>query len=555
MEALNDPKAELRRFAEEKWHQHAQIGKELSQQEPERLIHELEVHQIELEMQNEELRMALQALHESHEIYVDLYDLAPVGYMTLTETGIICRSNLTAAKLLGVERTQMENKMFFRFICNEDQDLYYLNHNRLITSGERQQFDCRLKRNDQTSFWAHITSVLSWKKDGCFVNRVIISDISEQKYAEEQQNMLAKAMKYTADCITITDKDFKFIFVNDSFCRTYGYREKELIGKTFDRIHSENNQPEITTDLFSSLSNKGTWQGEVLNKRKDGSEFPVSLSLAQIVNEKGERYATIGITSDISGRKKTEAILKETNAKLLKINAEKDKLFSIVAHDLRSSFSGLLGISEILASESSECTAEEIIQLSGELNLSAKNLYKLLNNLLEWSQLQKGSLRFTPQELSLSKTISENIEQINQRAIQKKIIIQSEIPENQKVFADEKMINSVVRNLLTNAVKFTRNEGKVIVRSKTVDGDMIEVSVHDTGVGISQQDVGRLFRIDEKVSSVGTDGEPSTGLGLLLSKEFIEKHGGRIWVESELGKGSTFSFCMPVNVPLGTKCL
>ncbi|MBA4410777.1 MAG: hypothetical protein C0397_15300 [Odoribacter sp.] len=559
MEPSNDPKAELRKLAEEKWHEYEMNVKKLGQHDPQRLIHELEVHQIELELQNEELQLAKQELDESREKYFDLYDLAPVGYLTLTESGIICHANLTAAKMLGVERKKLENKLFYRFICSADQDTYYLKHNQLVTSGERQQFDLRLKRNDNTLFWAQIITVLSWKKEGIYENRVIISDISEQKHAEEQKDMLVKAIKYTADCIAIADKDSKFIFINDSFCKTYGFREKELIGKPFELIRSENNPPEVIADLFSDLSEKGSWHGEVLNKRKDGSEFPVSLSVAQIVNEKGERYATVGITRDISEDIKKDSILKETNTELVKLNAEKDKFFSIIAHDLKSPFTGFLGISELLADENNEYTPEEIREFSGTLKHSAENLYKLLNNLLDWALLQKGSFSFSPQKLSLSKIVSENIEQINSRAIQKKITIQSEVPANQNVFADEKMINSVFRNLLSNAVKFTPVNGKVTIRSKTVSHDRIEVSVQDTGVGISQQDVGRLFRIDEKVSSPGTDGEPSTGLGLVLVKEFIGKHGGQIWVENDpdghregnltTGKagGSTFSFSLPAK--------
>ncbi|HAQ18050.1 MAG TPA: hypothetical protein DCR40_02310 [Prolixibacteraceae bacterium] len=559
MASSNDPKAELRKIAEEKWHQYVQVVKELDQRDPQRLIHELEVHQIELELQNEELQLAKQELDESREKYFDLYDLAPVGYLTLTESGIICQANLTAAKMLGVERKKLENKLFYRFICNADQDTYYLKHNQLITSGERQQFDLQLKRNGNTLFWAHIITVLSWKKEGKYENRVIISDISEQKRAEEQKDMLVQAIKYTADCIAIADKDSKFIFINDSFCKTYGYREKELIGKPFELIRSENNPPEVIADLFSALSEKRSWHGEVLNKRKDGSEFPISLSVAQIVNEKGERYATVGISRDISEDMKKDSILKETNAELVRLIAEKDKFFSIIAHDLKSPFSGFLGISELLADENNEYSPEEFREFSGILKRSAENLYKLLNNLLDWALLQDGSLNFSPQELSLSKIVSENMEQINSRAVQKKITVQSEVPENQYVFADEKMINSVVRNLLSNAVKFTPANGKVTIRSKTVSNDMIEVSVRDTGVGISKENIARLFRIDEKVSSVGTDGEPSTGLGLILAKEFIEKQGGQIWVESDhdghqeenpttgKARGSSFYFSLPVK--------
>lgn len=305
-----------------------------------------------------------------------------------------------------------------------------------------------------------------------------------------------------------------------------------------------NDTNEINKEILPE-SLRGFWQGEVMNKKKDGSEFPIFLSTSQVLDENGNIVALVGIAIDITERKQAEAEIKKTNEELTKLNAEKDKFFSIIAHDLRSPFSGFLGLTEVMVENTQTFSQPELADFSRVLNESAKNLSQLLENLLEWAQMQKGSISYTPKELSLSVTVSENIEQINQRALQKGITIRSEVPENQKVLADERMINTILRNLLSNAVKFTRKDGKITVKSKTISNDMIEISVHDSGVGISDNNVEKLFKIDEKVSIKGTEGEPSTGLGLLLCKEFVEKHGGKIWVESELGKGSTFSFSLP----------
>jgi signal transduction histidine kinase len=162
--------------------------------------------------------------------------------------------------------------------------------------------------------------------------------------------------------------------------------------------------------------------------------------------------------------------------------------------------------------------------------------------------MQRGSISFTPKELNLSTFALQNIEIINQRAVQKGITISNEIPESLKVNADEKMVNTVLRNLLSNAVKFTKRDGKIIIRSKKTEDEMVEVSVQDTGVGMSEKDVKRLFKIEEKVSKKGTEGELSTGLGLLLCKEFVEKHGGKIWAESQQNVGSTFYFTLPIII-------
>lgn len=280
-------------------------------------------------------------------------------------------------------------------------------------------------------------------------------------------------------------------------------------------------------------------------RRNDKSERWVHGMGELKFNENNQPITMIGTIRDITDRIQAEEEIKKQNEELLKINAEKDKFFSIIAHDLRSPFQGFLLMTEMITENSSEFSIEEIGTYISELNKSAQNIYKLLQNLLDWAQLKKGSFDFVPEEFSLATTVSASIEQINKRAIQKGITILNEVPENQKVFVDERMINSILGNLLSNAVKFTGKEGKVIIKTKTQSKGMAEIAVEDSGVGMTERTLNKLFKLDEKVGKKGTDGELSTGLGLLLCKEFVEKHGGKIWVESEEGKGSCFMFTVP----------
>jgi PAS domain S-box-containing protein len=241
-------------------------------------------------------------------------------------------------------------------------------------------------------------------------------------------------------------------------------------------------------------------------------------------------------------RKRAEKEIQELNEQLLKSNFEKDKFFSIIAHDLRSPFHGFIALTEMMSEDISSFSTDELSKLAHEMSQSAQNLFNLLQNLLEWAQFKKGSLSFTPQVLSLSTIVSKCIEQINQRVIQKGITIINEVPGNQKIFADEMMINSILNNLLSNAVKFTNRNGTVTVSAKEIEDQMIEISFRDTGVGMPKSIVKKMFKVGEKTGRKGTEGELSTGLGLLLCKEFIDKNGGKIWVESEEGAGSTFYF-------------
>jgi PAS domain S-box-containing protein len=335
----------------------------------------------------------------------------------------------------------------------------------------------------------------------------------------------------------------KFIFVNESFLKTYGYDENELIGKHASIRLSPNNPKELVGEILTATL-RGEWKGELWNKRKDGSEFPIYFSSTIINDKDGKSIGLIGVATDITQYKKTEEEIKKTSKELEKLNSEKDKLFSIIAHDLRSPFHGLLGLTEVMATDIHEMSSAEIIKYSNSLHESVVNLYSLLENLLEWAQFQKGSLAFMPKALNLSYIFSQSIDSTKLRALQKGITIINEIHGTQKIYTDEKMINSVLRNLLSNAVKFTRKGGKVIGKAREIEEGMGEISVADTGVGIPGDIIGKLFKLGEKVGSKGTDNELSTGLGLVLCKEFVEKNGGRIWVESKEGKGSTFRFTL-----------
>ena len=241
-------------------------------------------------------------------------------------------------------------------------------------------------------------------------------------------------------------------------------------------------------------------------------------------------------------RKKTEEEIRLKNELLQAINAEKDKFFSIIAHDLRGPLSAFVAATQIITEEVQAMSIEEIRDITGSMKTSATNIYRLLENLLEWSRLRRNTLDFVPENLNLKKKTEACIEVLKESASKKRIKIEVAIPDEYNILADSHMFETVIRNLVSNAIKFTVTGGKVIIAAVSSDDHSVEVKISDTGIGMSTELKNKLFHISEKTSRPGTDGEPSTGLGLLLCKEFIEKHNGRIWVESEPGKGSTFSF-------------
>jgi len=241
--------------------------------------------------------------------------------------------------------------------------------------------------------------------------------------------------------------------------------------------------------------------------------------------------------------------LKEANLKLKETDAAKDKFFSIIAHDLRGPFSAFLGLTEIMAEESSSYTIDQIQEFSVDMRKSASNLYRLLENLLQWSKMQQGLVPFNPELIPLNPLINECIVLATEQAKNKGIEITYDIADDLKVFSDTNMLQAVIRNLVSNAMKFTPKGGKISVSAIETNDKNVEISIQDSGIGMTSEMVNNLFRLDVKTNRRGTEGEPSSGLGLLLCKEFVEKQRGTIRVESEVGKGSAFKFTLPMGNP------
>jgi len=248
---------------------------------------------------------------------------------------------------------------------------------------------------------------------------------------------------------------------------------------------------------------------------------------------------------DITDRKRTEDETKLKNEELQKLNSEKDKFFSIIAHDLRGPFNGFLGLTQIMAEELSSLTMTQIQELAIHMKDSAANLYRLLENLLQWAKIQQGLIPFNPEVIQLYSVMDDSLSVMVDFAKSKGIELTADIPDDISVFADTDLLQTIIRNLGSNAVKFTPKGGKISITAKAFDDKSVEIAIKDTGIGMTQERIDNLFRSDVQTGRAGTEGELSTGLGLLLCKEFIEKHGGKIWVESEEGKGSVFSFSMP----------
>jgi signal transduction histidine kinase len=253
-----------------------------------------------------------------------------------------------------------------------------------------------------------------------------------------------------------------------------------------------------------------------------------------------------GTLNDITERKNAEQLILSQNQELKKLNAEKDKFFSIIAHDMKSPVNSIKGFSELLIELVEDRDYEKIKEFAGIILLSTNRAISLLTNLLEWSQSQSGRMAFNPEYFELNSVLNEVVLLFNGNAEQKFIKIVNEIDTGVKINADRRMIGSVLRNLISNAIKFTNPGGKITITT-VIEENEIVISVADTGVGIKKERLDKLFSISESYSTQGTQKEKGTGLGLILSKEFVEKHNGKIRAESTVGVGTVFYVSLPLS--------
>ena len=235
--------------------------------------------------------------------------------------------------------------------------------------------------------------------------------------------------------------------------------------------------------------------------------------------------------------------IKDNELRLIELNATKDKFFSIIAHDLKSPFNSIIGYSEHLAEEVKKSNYTKIDEIASIILDSSNRAMDLLTNLMTWSQLESGRMPFNPEYFDISNIVGKVIFLIKPAAEQKSIDIENRISSNVQVFADKEMISTVLRNLLSNAIKFTENGGKITILS-AVNNNELTVTIIDNGVGISQERIEKLFTINNNNSTPDTQKEKGTGLGLILCKEFIDKNNGKIWVNSNVGAGSSFNFSL-----------
>ena len=486
-----------------------------------------------------ERKQAEEALRDSEQRYRRLIQTVNEGIL-VAQNGFLKFVNPMMQEITGFTQEELLTLPFVDFIYSEDREIVISNHLKRL-NGEQflPRYQFRIVKKDGSTRRIEMNGIIiEWEGQPATLN--MLTDITERKQAEEalinSENQAHALLNALPDLMFRLDSQGVFLDYKAAK-EDLAYQTESIIGlKLRDTL-----SPEFA-DLIEEKIRCGLQNGQM-------QEFEYQLQLphkgicefdARMVPSSPEEV--IVIVRDVTERKKAEAEIKLINEQLVKLNAEKDKFFSIIAHDLRGPFSGFLGLTELMAEELSSLTMDEIQVISVNLRNSATNLFRLLENLLQWAKMQRGKIPFDPEVIRLLPIVDESIATLLENAKRKEIEITYDIPDNLEIFADSNILQTVIRNLVSNALKFTHKGGKISVSAKATENKSVEISVKDSGIGMSREMVDDLFRLDAKTNRKGTEDEPSTGLGLLLCKEFVEKHGGKIWVESEEGKGTTFYF-------------
>jgi len=333
---------------------------------------------------------------------------------------------------------------------------------------------------------------------------------------------------------------------SDSLLKATGYTPDEIKhrpGQIFSVIHEDDRLEleEKTNSLKTSCSGNISFKFRIITIEEEEKWF--NANLTQIRTPAGEIKGFAGTVTDCTQTVNEIEQLKKQSKKLLELNSAKDKFISIVSHDLRAPFTSLLGFSEILLNE--DLSLEDRNEYVNYIYEASNSQLQLINYLLDWSRLQSGSVQLEHQTLNVKNLVASCVASLTGNAVRKNISLITDIDQELEIYADTRLITQVITNLLSNAIKFTPNEKKIYIFADKFKEDSIEIVVKDEGIGISQENQSKLFRIDQKLSLEGTGGEKGTGLGLTLVKEIVEKHKGNIWFYSEQNKGSEFHITIP----------
>jgi len=531
------------------------------------ILHELRVHQIELEMQNEELHQMRNELEAARANYFDLYHLAPVGYCTLSEKGLIQQGNLYAATLLGVDRDALVQQPITRFICHEDQDIFYRQRQQLLASSASQDVDLRLVKGDGTKFWAHLAMSAVQDGNGASAFRVVLSDISERKQAQEQLKSESQRLQLATSSakLGVWDWDVRenSMLWDDRMYELYGVTRETSsnnIDLWMNGLHPEDKSAAIA-ECQAALNGEKEFDTVFRVLHPNGAVKHIKANGLVFRGADGIAERMLGVNADITDQKQSEAelerhrnhleeqvLLRTLDLAQAKLAAEsatraKSEFLANMSHEIRTPMNAIIGLTHLL--RRAEPPPEQADRL-GKIDAAANHLLAIINDILDLSKIEAGKLALEQTNFHLSAVLDHIHSLISDQACAKRLAIKVDFDAVPLwLRGDPTRLRQALFNYCSNAIKFTE-QGTITLSAHlledSAEGIRVRFEVQDTGIGIAPEKIPALFAAFEQGDASITRKYGGTGLGLLITRRLAELMGGQAGVESDLGKGSTFWF-------------
>ncbi len=505
-----------------------------------------------VEMPYERLAIAEEKLRQAAEDrYRNLFDNANDAIIITDIEDRITSWNKSAETIFGWTAQEAIGKKFSELIVpgnlrHERQNIISAVLSGKTVSGVE---TVRLRKDGARIYVSPTVSPIRDKEQKIIGLSHIIRDITANRQAEDKLRLQGRIIETMAEGVyLIRASDGIIVYTNPKFEQMFGYEHGELIGRHVAVVNAatEKTPQEVAAEITRVLNKSGEWSGEVYNIRKDGTLFWCYATVSTFEHhEYGKVW--ISVHTDITERKKAEEIQRE-NERLILANQAKSDFLAVMSHELRTPLNAIIGFSELLKQNRVGALNEKQETYVGNVLTSGKHLLNLVNGILDLTRIESGKMEMLYEEFSVPVTIDETLELIQTGVEKRNVILKKEIePQLEFIEADKRKFKQVLFNLLSNAIKFSKPEGGLVtVRAKRT-GDMAEFSVSDTGIGIKEEDMGKLFRVFQQVDSGISRKYGGTGLGLAITKQLVELHGGTVRVESRYGEGTTFTFVLPLS--------
>ena len=493
-------------------------------------------------------KQAEEARRSTEERYRTLFDYAPDGIVIIDSGGHYIDANARACRMLDYSRAELIGLHVSNVVVQADGARDETTLPVLQSKSEYHQ-EWQFRRKDGSVFWGEVIETMM--PDGNLMG--LIRDVTERKAVTEKLRSSAKEvldLKAALDehaIVAITDPQGRITYVNDKFCAISKYSRAELLGQDHRIINSSFHSPEFIRELWTTIGRGEVWHGEMRNRAKDGSLYWVDTTIVPFLTEAGKPRQYVAIRADITERKRAEEVAGRMQA-IEESSRLKTEFLANMSHELRTPLNGIIGFGEVLlAGRPGPLTPIQRDFLTDILN-SGRHLLQLINDVLDLAKVEAGKMDMRPVEFEVETALKEVCSVCRGIAHQKRVVIELRPDPNLRhVTLDQKMFKQVLYNLISNAVKFNHEGGRVEIITRAIGGDRMQLEVKDNGIGIGGDDLPRLFREFEQLDSGPDRLYGGSGLGLVLTKKLVEFQGGSIAVDSAMGVGSSFTVELPTT--------